>query len=161
MDVPRYSVIVPVYNRPEEVRDLLESLSSQTRRDFEVIVVEDGSTVTSEDVVREYSSRLDIRYFSKPNSGPGPSRNFGFAHARGDYFVLFDSDCILPPDYFESVEQALTIGPLDAWGGPDRGHAASTLRQRAMAYTMSSFLTTGGIRGGKKTSYRPLRAASM
>ena len=150
MDVPKYSVIVPVYNRPEEVRYLLESLSSQTRRDFEVIVVEDGSSVTSEDVVREYSSRLDVHYFFKPNSGPGPSRNFGFAHAQGDYFVLFDSDCILPSDYFESIEQALTLDPLDAWGGPDRGHAAFTLRQRAMAYTMSSFLTTGGIRGGKK-----------
>lgn len=150
MDKPKYSVIVPVYNRPDEVRDLLESLSAQTGRDFEVIVVEDGSTVTCEDVVREYGSGLDVRYFFKPNSGPGPTRNFGFAHARGDYFVLFDSDCILPPDYFESVDQALAISPLDAWGGPDRGHDAFTFRQRAMAYTMSSFLTTGGIRGGKK-----------
>lgn len=148
--MPRYSVIVPVYNRPEEVRDLLESLLMQTRRDFEVIIVEDGSAVTCEEVVREYSARLDVRYFFKPNSGPGPSRNFGFAHARGEYFVLFDSDCIVPTGYFESVDEALKNTPLDAWGGPDRGHAQFTCRQRAMAYTMSSFLTTGGIRGGRK-----------
>jgi cellulose synthase/poly-beta-1,6-N-acetylglucosamine synthase-like glycosyltransferase len=93
---------------------------------------------------------LPIRYFFKPNSGPGPSRNFGFARARGAYFVIFDSDCILPPGYFEAVGAALDRDPLDAWGGPDQGHERFTLRQRAMAYTMSSFLTTGGIRGGRR-----------
>jgi glycosyltransferase involved in cell wall biosynthesis len=147
---PKYSVVIPVYNRPDEVRDLLESLLIQTRREFEVILVEDGSTVTCEEVAREFEKRLTIHYYYKANSGPGPSRNFGFAHALGKYFVVFDSDCILPPHYFEAVDQALLISPLDAWGGPDRGHEGFSVSQRAMAYTMSSILTTGGIRGGKK-----------
>jgi glycosyltransferase involved in cell wall biosynthesis len=147
---PKYSVIVPVYNRPNEVRDLLESLTVQTRRDFEIILVEDGSTTTSEEVAHEFEKLLPIRYYSKPNSGPGPSRNFGYAHARGAYFVVFDSDCILPPTYFEAVDQALNTEKLDAWGGPDRAHEKFTVLQRAMAYTMSSLLTTGGIRGGRK-----------
>lgn len=150
MSTPKYSVIVPVYNRPREVGDLLESLTEQTRQDFEVIVVEDGSSVNSEDVVEQYKNRLPIRYYWKQNAGPGPARNFGFAHAKGDYFVVFDSDCILPPTYFEAVDQALKTDALDAWGGPDRAHAQFTVVQRAMAYTMSAFITTGGIRGGKK-----------
>jgi len=147
---PKYSVIVPVYNRPNEVRDLLESLTTQTRKDFEVILVEDGSTVTSDEVVRDYEKKLPVRYYYKSNNGPGPARNFGFAHARGEYLVVFDSDCILPPSYFESVDQALKTEGWDAWGGPDRAHEMFTVAQRAMAYTMSSVLTTGGIRGGKK-----------
>ena len=150
MSSPKYSVIVPVYNRPEEVRDLLESLLTQTRKDFEVIVVEDGSILTCEDVVREFEKKLVMRYYFKSNSGPGPARNFGFAHALGEYFVVFDSDCILPPAYFEHVDQALKTEAWDAWGGPDRAHEKFTVQQRAMAYTMSSILTTGGIRGGKK-----------
>ena len=149
MNTPKYSVIIPVYNRPDEVRDLLESLLTQTRKDFEVILVEDGSTVTCDDVVQEYEKKLPIRYYFKSNSGPGPARNFGFAHARGEYFVVFDSDCMLPPGYFEHVDQALRTEGLDAWGGPDRAHEKFTAAQRAMAHTMSSFLTTGGIRGGK------------
>ena len=143
-------MVVPVYNRPDDVRDLLESLLTQTRKDFEIILVEDGSTIPCEEVAREYEKKLPIRYYFKPNSGPGPTRNFGFAHALGEYFVVFDSDCTLPPGYFESVDQALKTSPLDAWGGPDRAHEGFTLSQRAMAYTMSSILTTGGIRGGKK-----------
>jgi len=147
---PKYSVVVPVYNRPREVRDLLASLTTQTRKDFEVILVEDGSAITSEEVAQEFEKLLPIRYYSKANSGPGPSRNFGYAHARGAYFVVFDSDCILPPTYFEAVDQALKTDELDAWGGPDRAHEKFTVAQRAMAYTMSSFLTTGGIRGGRR-----------
>lgn len=147
---PRYSVIIPVYNRPDELRELLESLTTQTRKDFEVIVVEDGSTISSEEVVQQYSKQLPITYYFKANSGPGPSRNFGYAHAHGEYLVVFDSDCVLPPSYFEAVDQALKTEAFDAWGGPDRGHERFTVAQRAMAYTMSSFLTTGGIRGGKR-----------
>jgi glycosyltransferase involved in cell wall biosynthesis len=147
---PKYSIIIPVYNRPNEVKDLLESLLIQTRKDFEIIVVEDGSAVTSEAVVLAFASKLPLRYFYKSNSGPGPARNFGFAHALGDYFVVFDSDCILPPGYFEAVDQALKTTPLDAWGGPDKAHEGFSAPQQAMAYTMSSFLTTGGIRGGKR-----------
>lgn len=150
MSALKYSVIIPVYNRPDEVRDLLESLVAQKRDDLEVIVVEDGSTVLSEDVVNAFADRLTMHYYFKSNAGPGPARNFGFAHARGEYFVVFDSDCILPATYFHSVDEALTREALDAWGGPDRAHEKFTVRQRAMAYTMSSVLTTGGIRGGKK-----------
>lgn len=129
---------------------MLESLLTQSRKDFEIILVEDGSTETCEAIAREYESKLSIRYYYKSNSGPGPSRNFGYAHANGQYFVVFDSDCILPPAYFEAVDQMLKTSALDAWGGPDKAHEGFSLAQRAMAYTMSSILTTGGIRGGKK-----------
>lgn len=150
MTDPKYSIIVPVYNRPDEVKELLESLAAQSRKDFEVIIVEDGSEVTSHDVVNAFTGSLTIRYFTKSNAGPGPARNFGFAEAKGQYFVIFDSDCILPSTYFESVDRALQSQQLDAWGGPDKGHEKFTPAQRAMAYTMSSILTTGGIRGGKR-----------
>ena len=149
MSQPKYSVIVPVYNRPIELAELLESLAKQTYTDFEVLVVEDGSSVRSEEVYQQFAGKLRIQYFYKPNTGPGPSRNFGFENARGDYFVVFDSDCILPPDYFSIVEDYLKKNPLEAWGGPDRGHESFSPLQQAMAYTMSSVLTTGGIRGGK------------
>ena len=150
MKHPKYSVVIPVYNRPDEVRDLLESLLAQTQKDFEVLIIEDGSSVTCEHVVQEYADRVSIRYFFRSNSGPGPARNFGFTQALGHYFVIFDSDCILPPGYFEAVDRGLAREELDAWGGPDKGHKQFTVAQRAMAYTMSSALTTGGIRGGKK-----------
>lgn len=157
MPSPKYSVIVPVYNRPEEVEELLASLTKQTYTNFEVVLVEDGSKVTSRSVYEKYASRLTIQYFFKPNSGPGPSRNFGFTKARGDYLVVFDSDCVVPPEYFLIVERHLSKEPLDVWGGPDRGHGDFTLLQQAMAYSMSSFLTTGGIRGGRKSngSFQP------
>lgn len=147
---PKYSIIIPVYNRPQEVEELLFSLTQQTFTNFEVILVEDGSTLTCDTVFEKFADQLSIRYFFKPNSGPGPSRNFGFEHAQGEYFVVFDSDCIIPPDYFFVVENYLSQNALDAWGGPDRGHADFTALQQAMAYTMSSVLTTGGIRGAKK-----------
>ncbi|MCU0356932.1 MAG: glycosyltransferase [Cyclobacteriaceae bacterium] len=147
---PRYSVIVPVYNRPEELRELLDSLTRQTVRDFEVIIVEDGSSVTSEPVVDAFRDQLKIEYIVKPNTGPGPSRNMGFSRARGEYFVVFDSDCILPSHYFEAVDTYRQVEHFDAWGGPDRGHKSFTPLQQAMAYTMASALTTGGIRGGGK-----------
>jgi glycosyltransferase involved in cell wall biosynthesis len=147
---PRYSVVIPVYNRPQEVDELLQSLTLQTVRNFEVIIVEDGSTTRSDSVVEKFSGDFPIQYFFKPNSGPGPSRNFGFQHARGDYFVVFDSDCIIPENYFQAVDRALAEHHWDAWGGPDRAHHNFTTLQRAMGYTMASVLTTGGIRGGKK-----------
>jgi glycosyltransferase involved in cell wall biosynthesis len=146
----KYSVIIPVYNRPEEVDELLGSLLKQTEKDFEVIIVEDGSSVSCEEIVGKYASSLSIRYFYKPNEGPGPARNFGFTKALGDYLVIFDSDCIIPEEYFRVVSSALASRKLDAWGGPDKPHEDFTPVQRAMGYTMSSFLTTGGIRGGKK-----------
>lgn len=153
----RYSVIIPVYNRPEELEELLKSLTHQTFRDFEVVIVDDGSSKPSREVYERYTGELKIQYFFKANSGPGPSRNFGFEHARGDYLVMLDSDCILPKEYFETVERFLKQQPLDAWGGPDRGREDFTPLQQAMAFTMSSFLTTGGIRGGKNqtTTFQP------
>ena len=155
MSQPKYSIIVPVYNRPQEVAELLESLTQQTIQDFEVVLVEDGSTITSEQVFEQYSTKLSIQYFFKPNTGPGPSRNFGFGKAKGKYMVVFDSDCILPPHYFEAVEDFLKIEKIDAWGGPDRGMKNFTTLQQAMAFTMSSMLTTGGIRGGKQKAFQP------
>lgn len=147
---PKYSIIIPVYNRPGEVEELLDSLCKQTYTSFEVVLVEDGSSVTSQPVYEKYSSRLSIQYFYKQNTGPGPSRNFGFEKAKGEYFVVFDSDCVIPPEYFLIVDKHLAKEPLDVWGGPDRGHGDFTLIQQAMAYSMSSVLTTGGIRGGAK-----------
>ena len=122
MAISKYSVVIPVYNRPQEVEELLESLTKQTITNFEVLLIEDGSSVTCKDVFERYVDKLSVRYFYKPNSGPGPSRNFGFEQAKGDYFVVFDSDCIIPPSYFEEVENFFYKTPLDAWGGPDRGH---------------------------------------
>lgn len=152
---PKYSIIVPVYNRPLEVEELLESLTKQTLKNFEVVLVEDGSSITCEKIFEKYVDVLHVRYFFKANSGPGPSRNFGFESAKGDYFIVFDSDCIIPPKYLEEVETFLNRNPLDAWGGPDRAHQDFTAIQRAMGYTMSSFLTTGGIRGGKSKGFQP------
>jgi glycosyltransferase involved in cell wall biosynthesis len=148
--VPKYSVIIPVYNRPDEVAELLESLTHQTFKDFEVLIIEDGSVTRCEEIALSYTSKLHIRYFYKTNEGPGPSRNFGYQNAKGEYFVVFDSDCIIPPGYFDAVEKGLKEHSFDAWGGPDRGHHHFTLKQQAMAYTMASILTTGGIRGNKK-----------
>lgn len=157
MSSPKYSIIVPVYNRPGEVEELLASLAKQTYTNFEVVLVEDGSDTTSQAVYEKYSSQLAIQYFFKPNSGPGPSRNFGFTRAKGDYLVVFDSDCVIPPEYFFIVDRHLAKEHLDVWGGPDRGHGDFTLLQQAMAYSMSSVLTTGGIRGGKNSlgSFQP------
>jgi len=155
MRAPRYSVVIPVYNRPQEVSELLESLTLQTYKDFEVILVEDGSTITSEKVYEQYADKLLIRYFFKPNTGPGPSRNYGFEKSSGQYFVMFDSDCVVPEHYFQIVDNFLQTTPLDAWGGPDRGRNDFTPVQQAMAFTMASTLTTGGIRGGNKKGFQP------
>jgi glycosyltransferase involved in cell wall biosynthesis len=153
----KYSVIVPVYNRPEEIKELLQSLTLQQYKKFEVIIVEDGSTNPCRDVVDTFRDRLQLEYVVKQNSGPGPSRNVGYAMAKGDYMVVFDSDCIIPVEYFAVVDEAMSRNSFDAWGGPDRAHENFTLLQRAMAYSMSSVLTTGGIRGGKKSvgSFQP------
>lgn len=144
-----YSVVIPVYNRPQEVGELLESLSRQTCNRFEILIIEDGSSEPCENVVLKYQKKLDIRYFKKENSGQGFSRNFGFERAKGDYFVVFDSDCLIPEHYFETVTSYLTAQKADCWGGPDRAHPSFTPLQKAINYSMTSFLTTGGIRGKK------------
>ena len=146
----RYSVIIPVYNRPKEVDELLESLCTQTFTDFEVIVVEDGSNETSESVCEKYQRQLDLKYFFKPNSGPGPSRNYGAEHSSGEYLIILDSDVIVPKDYLQHIEDRLKANPTDAFGGPDRAHESFTSIQKAINYSMTSFFTTGGIRGGKQ-----------
>lgn len=146
----KYSVIIPVYNRPQEIKELLHSLVNQTVSNFEVLIIEDGSTERCEKIVEHFAVDLDIRYYFKKNTGPGHSRNFGMARARGDYFIFFDSDCLLPPDYFETVDARLDQQPLDAFGGPDNAHPSFSNIQKAINHTMTSFITTGGIRGRKK-----------
>ena len=146
----KYSIIVPVYNRPDEVDELLGSLTEQTEKDFEVIIVEDGSSVTCEKVCNGYKATLDIHYFMKENSGPGQSRNYGVARAKGEYVIILDSDVVLPPGYIESVSDELEKAPADAFGGPDMAHSSFTDIQKAISYSMTSFFTTGGIRGSKK-----------
>lgn len=145
-----FSLIVPVYNRPEEVNELLESLTHQRSKDFEVIIVEDGSQQPCEDVVQAYTDRLDIHYYNKPNSGPGQSRNYGAERAHGEYLIVLDSDCIIPEGYIDAVKAELASSSADAFGGPDRAHDSFTDMQKAINYAMTSFFTTGGIRGGKK-----------
>ena len=145
-----FSLIIPVVNRPDEVNELLESLTKQRCKDFEVIIVEDGSQVPCDAVVKNYSDLLDIHYYNKPNSGPGQSRNYGAERASGEYLIVLDSDCIIPEGYLDAVKAELSAAPADAFGGPDRAHESFTDIQKAINYAMTSFFTTGGIRGGKK-----------
>jgi glycosyltransferase involved in cell wall biosynthesis len=145
-----YSIIIPVYNRPDEVDELLQSLATQTLKDFEVVVVEDGSSVPCREVAERYADRMEVRYFAKPNSGPGQTRNYGAERAHGEWLIVLDSDCILPEGYLQAVEDELNARPADAFGGPDRAHASFSPVQKAINYAMTSFFTTGGIRGGKK-----------
>ena len=146
----RYSFVIPVYNRPDETDELLESLAQQTLRDFEVLVVEDGSQITCQQVVQKHAAQMPIKYFCKPNSGPGQTRNYGAERSQGEYLIFLDSDCVLPPGYLEAEEKELSASPCDAFGGPDRSHPSFTPVQKAISYSMTSFFTTGGIRGGKK-----------
>ena len=145
----KYSVIVPVYNRPSECEELLESLTHQTQRDFEVIIVEDGSSVPCRDVVERYADKLVVHYYDKPNSGPGQTRNYGVERANGEYVIILDSDVVLPEGYFAAIDAELAANPCDAFGGPDRAHESFSTTQKAINYAMTSFFTTGGIRGGK------------
>lgn len=145
-----FSIIIPVYNRPEEINELLESLTQQTEKGFEVIVVEDGSTVDSQAIVNSYTDRLNISYYKIPNSGPGQARNYGAKQAFGEYLLILDSDCILPPAYIASVQQELQETQADAFGGPDSALDSFTSLQKAINYSMTSIFTTGGIRGQKK-----------
>jgi len=146
----KYSVIVPVYNRPNEIDELLGSLTEQTFKNFDIIIIEDGSSKDCKDIIHKYSTKLDIKYYFKENSGAGNSRNFGMQKATGNYFIIFDSDCIIPPHYLTEVNNALTCNFTDAFGGADTAHASFTTIQKAINYSMTSFLTTGGIRGNEK-----------
>ena len=148
----RYSLIVPVYNRPDEVDELLESLCSQTLKDFEVIIVEDGSQKPCKDVCDKYANILDLHYYYKENSGPGQSRNYGVERAHGDYVIILDSDVVLPTGYLAAVDNngQCSMFNVQCFGGPDAAHPSFTPVQKAISYSMTSFFTTGGIRGGKK-----------
>ena len=146
----KYSIIVPVYNRPDEVDELLESLTKQTLKDFEVIIVEDGSIKPCKDVCEKYANILDLHYYAKENSGPGQSRNYGAERSNGEWLIILDSDVVLPEGYLEAVEKSLASSTsIEAWGGPDAAHPSFTPVQKAISYSMTSFFTTGGIRGGK------------
>ena len=153
-----FSFIVPVYNRPDEIGELLESLVAQTySQPFEIVIVEDGSTKPAEQVIVDFMARhsqdnqcLTIAYLNKPNSGPGSSRNYGMMRAKGDYFIILDSDCILPPQYLKTVEESLKKDFVHCYGGPDAAHESFTLVQKAINYAMTAVLTTGGIRGNKR-----------
>ncbi|MFS2185107.1 glycosyltransferase family 2 protein [Mucilaginibacter sp. Mucisp84] len=145
-----FSIIIPLYNRPQEIKELLESLTLQTYSNFEVLVIEDGSVNDAEAIVNTFTDKLNLRYFKKQNEGQGFTRNFGFERAKGDYFVIFDSDCLIPPNYLRIVNDSLAKNCLDAYGGPDGAHESFTPTQKAISYSMTSPFTTGGIRGNKK-----------
>lgn len=153
-----FSFIIPVFNRPNEVSELLQSFAAlEGNLQYEIVIVEDGSTETSEKVVGQYQSKLNISYYLKPNSGPGDSRNFGMQKAKGNYFIILDSDVLLPPHYLSAVHKFLTHNYIHCFGGPDAAHSSFNALQKAINFSMTSFLTTGGIRGGKKkvNSFQP------
>lgn len=145
-----YSIVIPVYNRPDEVDELLESLKEQSFSNFEVVIVEDGSRISCKEVVDKHKGQLDIHYFAIENSGPGPARNYGVAQSKGKYVIILDSDCILPPSYLKQVDHSFKHYNADAYGGADRAHADFSATQKAVNYAMTSFFTTGGIRGSEK-----------
>jgi len=145
-----FSIIIAVYQRKDELTELLQSLAKQSYSDFEVVVVDDGSPNPLESIVEKCQSNLKIQYFHKENSGPAQSRNFGMEYASGDYFIFLDSDTVVPKNYIETVRKELTENFVDAFGGPDAADESFTALQKAISFSMTSFLTTGGIRGGKR-----------
>lgn len=145
-----FSIVIPLYNRPDEIRDLLKSLVKQTYTHFEVIIVEDGSTIDARAIVESFRDKLDISYYFKLNEGQGFARNYGFQRAKGDFFVVFDSDVIVPEGYLTQVQRSIAAHGWDAFGGPDAAHQSFTPLQKAISYSMTSPFTTGGIRGNKK-----------
>lgn len=152
MTAKEISFVIPVYNRPDETEELLESLSKMKGdKSFEVVIVEDGSSISSEEIVKQFSDRLHISYYFKANSGPGDSRNYGMRKAKGSYFIILDSDCIMPSSYLESVLKSLNEAYIDCFGGPDAAHHSFSNIQKAINFSMTSVLTTGGIRGNKKS----------
>jgi GT2 family glycosyltransferase len=148
----QFSFIIPVYNRPDEIQELLQSFTKLgTNETYEIVIVEDGSNVPSKEVVENFKSKLNISYFFKENSGPGDSRNYGMRHAKGNYFIILDSDCILPSNYLTEVIKSLKTDYVDCFGGPDAAHGSFSNLQKAINFSMTSFITTGGIRGNKRS----------
>ncbi|MDR2840588.1 MAG: glycosyltransferase [Paludibacter sp.] len=152
-----FSIIVPVYNRPDEVQELLESLEKQSLHNFEVLIVEDGAKYSCENVVLKFADTLNVRYFNIPNTDRSFRRNYGIENAKSDYFIFFDSDCVIPQEYFDNLTKELDANYSDCYGGPDTAHESFSVVQKAINYAMTSFFTTGGIRGGKKQmeKYKP------
>src|ERR1700744_5049045 len=145
-----FSIIIPLYNRPQEIKELLETRTQQTYKQFEVLVIEDGSVNDASEIVKSFEGKLDVRYFTKTNEGQGFTRNFRFERAKDDYFIIFDSDCLIPENYLQIVNDHLDTGWLDAYGGPGGADPSFTPVQKAISYSMTSPFTTGGIRGNKK-----------
>jgi len=148
--MPKYSIIVPIYNRPDEMAELLESLTLQNFKDFEILIVEDNSPMKSDQVAKDYAGKLDVRYFFIPGTDRSYRRNYGMQQAKGEYFLLFDSDCVIPEGYLAAVDAALRETPVDCFGGPDNADEHFSDMQKAVNYSMTSFFTTGGIRGGSR-----------
>ncbi len=147
----KFSIIIPVYNRPDEIKELLESLLiADFDKEYEIVIIEDGSTIICEEEVTKYKNSLNISYYFKENSGPGDSRNYGMKVAKGDYFIIFDSDCIIPKQYLTEVENELNACYVDCFGGSDAALDSFSNIQKAINFAMTSFLTTGGIRGGSE-----------
>lgn len=154
----QFSFIIPVYNRPDEIQELLQSfVGLKTDAKYEIVIIEDGSTIPSRDIAETFYKKLNISYFFKENSGPGDSRNFGMQKAKGNYFIILDSDCLLPENYLNEVEKSLNGHYVDCFGGPDAAHDSFTNLQKAINFSMTSFITTGGIRGNKNSvdSFQP------
>jgi len=152
MQTLSFSFIIPVYNRPDEIQELLESfLVLRANSDYEIVIIEDGSTEPSDKIVAAFKDQLNISYYVKPNSGPGDSRNYGMKKAKGNYFIILDSDCLLPKDYLRHVTMSLNAGYVDCFGGPDAAHHSFSNMQKAIDFSMTSFITTGGIRGNKRS----------
>ena len=146
-----FSLIIPIYNRPEEIKELLESLLlSNYKKEYEIVIIEDGSKIDCKEVVSQYADKFSISYYFKENSGPGDSRNYGMKVAKGDYFIILDSDCLIPANYLSEVEKELETNYVDCFGGSDAAHESFSKIQKAINFTMTSFLTTGGIRGGSE-----------
>lgn len=144
-----YSLVIAVLNRPDEVRECLDTLCQQTYSQFEVLIVDGSQDEALKPLVMGFSDKLDVKYFFIKGLGPGESRNYGCEQAKGDYFIFLDSDCLIPEKYLEIVDTTLKNNPLDAFGGPDAAHESFTPVQKAISYTMTSIFTTGGIRGKK------------
>lgn len=147
-----FSIIIPLYNRPLEIKELLQTLTLQTYTNFEVLVIEDGSQNAAKEIVESFTKQLNIQYFFKPNTGQGFTRNYGFERANGEYFIIFDSDCLIPENYLATANQEISKNKLDAYGGPDAAHHSFTPIQKAISYAMTSVFTTGGIRGKNKNA---------
>lgn len=146
----KFSIVIPVYNRPDEVEELLQSLTKQKDKGFEVLIIEDGSSVPCEEVCKQYEKQLDLHYYFKPNSGRSETRNYGMDRATGDWFIIYDSDVIVPPQYIATVRAELAKNPVDCYGGPDAADDSFSDVQKAINYSMTSIMTTGGIRGATK-----------